>query len=43
MDESITLFWFLMDHLKAYIRYANPDMTHVLTYANNFAVGYFEG
>ncbi|KAF9529213.1 hypothetical protein CPB83DRAFT_927116 [Crepidotus variabilis] len=32
----------LMDHFKAHIRKAYPDMWHFLTYADNFAVGYFE-
>lgn len=32
----------LMDHFKAHIRKAYPDMMHFLTYADNFAVGYFE-
>ena len=32
----------LMDHFKAHIRKTYPDMMHFLTYADNFAVGYFE-
>lgn len=32
----------LMDHYKAHIRRTYPDMMHFLTYADNFAVGYFE-
>ncbi|PPQ89713.1 hypothetical protein CVT25_014114 [Psilocybe cyanescens] len=32
----------LMDHFKAHIRKAYPDMMHFLTYADNYAVGYFE-
>lgn len=31
-----------MDHFKAHIRKAFPDMMHFLTYADNYAVGYFE-
>ncbi|KAI0312749.1 histone acetyltransferase GCN5 [Amylostereum chailletii] len=31
----------LMDHFKAHIRRTYPDMMHFLTYADNFAVGYF--
>lgn len=32
----------LMDHFKAHIRATYPDMMHFLTYADNYAVGYFE-
>ncbi|KAF8973092.1 hypothetical protein BDZ97DRAFT_1648754 [Flammula alnicola] len=32
----------LMDHFKAHIRKTYPDMMHFLTYADNYAVGYFE-
>ncbi|KAF9452713.1 hypothetical protein P691DRAFT_721093 [Macrolepiota fuliginosa MF-IS2] len=32
----------LMDHFKAHVRTAYPDMLHFLTYADNYAVGYFE-
>ncbi|KAI0305460.1 histone acetyltransferase GCN5 [Multifurca ochricompacta] len=32
----------LMDHFKAHIRRTYPDMMHFLTYADNFAVGYFK-
>lgn len=32
----------LMDHYKAHIRKAYPGMDHFLTYADNYAVGYFE-
>jgi histone acetyltransferase len=32
----------LMDHFKAHIRKAYPTMMHFLTYADNYAVGYFE-
>ncbi|KAF6763071.1 histone acetyltransferase NGF-1 [Ephemerocybe angulata] len=32
----------LMDHFKAHIRRTYPNMHHFLTYADNFAVGYFE-
>ncbi|KAJ6587080.1 hypothetical protein DFH09DRAFT_1142523 [Mycena vulgaris] len=32
----------LMDHYKAHIRETYPDMMHFLTYADNYAVGYFE-
>ncbi|TEB30345.1 histone acetyltransferase, GCN5 superfamily [Coprinellus micaceus] len=32
----------LMDHFKAHIRRTYPGMHHFLTYADNFAVGYFE-
>lgn len=32
----------LMDHFKAHIRKTYPGMQHFLTYADNFAVGYFE-
>lgn len=31
-----------MDHFKAHIRRTYPTMMHFLTYADNFAVGYFE-
>lgn len=31
-----------MDHFKAHVRKAYPDMWHFLTYADNYAVGYFE-
>jgi histone acetyltransferase len=31
-----------MDHFKAHIRRTYPDMLHFLTYADNFAVGYFK-
>lgn len=31
----------LMDHFKTHIRQAYPDMLHFLTYADNYAVGYF--
>lgn len=31
----------LMDHFKAHIRKAYPNMYHFLTYADNYAVGYF--
>lgn len=30
-----------MDHFKAHIRKSYPDMFHFLTYADNYAVGYF--
>lgn len=30
-----------MDHFKAHIRNTYPDMWHFLTYADNYAVGYF--
>lgn len=32
----------LMDHFKAHVRKTYPDMMHFLTYADNYAVGYFE-
>ena len=32
----------LMDHFKMHIRKAYPGMNHFLTYADNYAVGYFE-
>lgn len=32
----------LMDHFKAHIRKTYPDMFHFLTYADNYAVGYFK-
>ncbi|KAI9511183.1 hypothetical protein F5148DRAFT_1281111 [Russula earlei] len=32
----------LMDHFKAHTRRTYPDMMHFLTYADNFAVGYFK-
>ncbi|KAI0048277.1 hypothetical protein FA95DRAFT_1491094 [Auriscalpium vulgare] len=32
----------LMDHFKAHIRNIYPDMMYFLTYADNFAVGYFK-
>ncbi|KAJ8077288.1 histone acetyltransferase [Marasmius tenuissimus] len=32
----------LMDHFKMHIRKAYPNMWHFLTYADNYAVGYFE-
>lgn len=31
-----------MDYFKAHIRRTYPDMMHFLTYADNFAVGYFK-
>lgn len=31
----------LMNHFKAHIRETYPDMMHFLTYADNYAVGYF--
>ena len=31
-----------MDHFKAHIRRTYPDMLYFLTYADNFAVGYFK-
>ncbi|KAI1794092.1 hypothetical protein LXA43DRAFT_997618 [Ganoderma leucocontextum] len=31
----------LMDHFKAHIRKTYPEMTYFLTYADNYAVGYF--
>lgn len=32
----------LMDYFKAHIKSAYPEMMHFLTYADNYAVGYFE-
>jgi len=32
----------LMDHFKAHIKRTYPGMMHFLTYADNYAVGYFE-
>ncbi len=32
----------LMDHFKAHIRKTYPSMMYFLTYADNYAVGYFE-
>ncbi|KAK7053438.1 histone acetyltransferase [Paramarasmius palmivorus] len=32
----------LMDHFKMHIRKTYPNMWHFLTYADNYAVGYFE-
>ncbi|KAH8119107.1 histone acetyltransferase GCN5 [Phellopilus nigrolimitatus] len=32
----------LMNHFKMHIRRAYPDMMHFLTYADNYAVGYFQ-
>ncbi|THH20047.1 hypothetical protein EW146_g1247 [Bondarzewia mesenterica] len=32
----------LMDHFKAHIRRTYPEMMHFLTYADNYAVGYFK-
>ncbi|KAK0504748.1 hypothetical protein EDD18DRAFT_1126173 [Armillaria luteobubalina] len=32
----------LMDHFKAHIRKTYPNMMYFLTYADNYAVGYFE-
>src|SRR5882762_7886222 len=32
----------LMDHFKNHIRNTYPNMMHFLTYADNFAVGYFK-
>lgn len=32
----------LMDHFKAHIRKTYPNILHFLTYADSFAVGYFE-
>jgi len=31
-----------MDHFKSHIRRTYPNMMHFLTYADNYAVGYFE-
>lgn len=31
-----------MDHFKAHVKRTYPDMLHFLTYADNFAVGYFK-
>lgn len=31
-----------MDHFKHHIRRTYPDMMHFLTYADNYAVGYFK-
>ena len=31
----------LMDHFKAHLKQAYPGMMHFLTYADNYAVGYF--
>ena len=31
-----------MDHFKAHIKRTYPEMMHFLTYADNYAVGYFE-
>lgn len=31
-----------MDHFKMHIKHTYPDMHHFLTYADNYAVGYFE-
>ncbi len=32
----------LMDHFKAHVRKTYPNMMYFLTYADNYAVGYFE-
>lgn len=32
----------LMDHYKTHIKATYPDMLHFLTYADNYAVGYFK-
>ncbi|KIY74458.1 hypothetical protein CYLTODRAFT_439343 [Cylindrobasidium torrendii FP15055 ss-10] len=32
----------LMDHFKSHVRVKYPEMKHFLTYADNYAVGYFE-
>lgn len=32
----------LMDHFKTHVRNTYPTMMHFLTYADNYAVGYFE-
>jgi histone acetyltransferase len=32
----------LMDHFKAHVRTTYPNMNHLLTYADNYAVGYFK-
>jgi histone acetyltransferase len=32
----------LMDYFKAHIKRTYPEMMHFLTYADNYAVGYFE-
>ncbi|KAH8828538.1 hypothetical protein DL96DRAFT_1603627 [Flagelloscypha sp. PMI_526] len=32
----------LMDHFKMHIKHTYPNMNHFLTYADNYAVGYFE-
>lgn len=31
-----------MNHLKDYVRAAHPGVNHFLTYADNYAVGYFK-
>lgn len=31
-----------MDHFKSHVRSKYPEMKHFLTYADNYAVGYFE-
>lgn len=31
-----------MDHFKAHVKKTYPNMMHFLTYADNYAVGYFE-
>lgn len=31
-----------MNHLKDYVRSAHPGINHFLTYADNYAVGYFK-
>ena len=32
----------LMNHLKDYVREAHPGVEHFLTYADNYAIGYFK-
>ena len=31
-----------MNHLKDYVKEAHPRINHFLTYADNYAVGYFK-
>jgi hypothetical protein len=33
---------FMMNQVKDYVRKAHPTITHFLTYADNYAIGYFK-
>jgi histone acetyltransferase len=32
----------MMNQVKDYVRKAHPTITHFLTYADNYAIGYFK-